>query len=84
LVSISDYSLQERIRKTTDIFRLIITPNWCQPSVEGTLRRRGSQMSTTEVFLTFGGVVVLLFLIGPVHGWVSDWRERRHRRQVLG
>ena len=39
----------------------------------------------TGVFLAFGGVVVLLFLIGPVYGWVSGWRrERRRRNQALG
>ena len=33
----------------------------------------------TGVFLAFGGVVVLLFLIGPVYGWVSGWRRRRNQ-----
>jgi hypothetical protein len=36
------------------------------------------------VFLTFGGVVVLLFLIGPVYGWVRDRRCGRRRNQAPG
>lgn len=32
-------------------------------------------MGEAGVFLTFSTVVVLLFLIGPVYGWVSEWRR---------
>jgi hypothetical protein len=41
-------------------------------------------MSETGVFLTFAAVVVLLFFIGPVHGWVSDWRRERRQRKAVG
>jgi hypothetical protein len=41
-------------------------------------------MSMAGVFLTFGGVVVLLFLIGLVYGWVRDRRRGRRGNRALG
>jgi hypothetical protein len=31
----------------------------------------------TGVFVTFAGAVVVLFAIGLMYGWISEWRRRR-------